>query len=287
MIRPNIHESSEVVDLIRRALSEDLGTRGDLTTLALVPEAAAAEAVVLCRRPTAVAGAGIGVAVFQAVDPSLACEIRVADGHGAGAEDVVLAVQGRARSILTAERTALNFMQRLCGIAALTRRFVDMAGRFGVAVLDTRKTTPGLRLLEKYAVVCGGGENHRMGLYDRILVKDNHRKFWRLGDASRLDLAVAEARAQFPGVLIEVEVETEEELDSALKAAPDWVLLDNVAPEKLRRFVQRCGGRCRLEASGNITLENAEAIAATGVNAISLGCLTHSAPAADLSLEIL
>jgi nicotinate-nucleotide pyrophosphorylase (carboxylating) len=178
-------------------------------------------------------------------------------------------------------------MQRMAGIATLTRRFVERAAPHGTVILDTRKTTPTLRVLEKYAVLCGGGENHRMGLYDRIMIKDNHRRLWQEGDAGRLDLAVAAARERFPGLAVEVEVESLAELDSALAGSPEWILLDNMTPALLAACVARCGGRARLEASGGITLANIEAVAASGVDAVSLGCLTHSAPAVDLSLEIL
>jgi nicotinate-nucleotide pyrophosphorylase (carboxylating) len=196
-----------------------------------------------------------------------------------------MTVEGPVRGILTAERTALNFLQRMSGIATLTRRFVERAGP-SVAILDTRKTTPTLRVLEKYAVLCGGGQNHRFGLYDRCLIKDNHRRLWRKGGAARLDQAVREARRRFPDREVEVEVENEAELRSALKAGPEWVLLDNMTPAQMKRCVRICDGRVLIEASGGITLKNVAQVAATGVDAISLGCLTHSAPAADLSLEI-
>jgi nicotinate-nucleotide pyrophosphorylase (carboxylating) len=178
-------------------------------------------------------------------------------------------------------------MQRMTGIATLTRAFVDAVAPHNTVILDTRKTTPALRDFEKYAVLCGGGVNHRVGLYDKILIKDNHRRLWRKGDASRLDLAVAAAREAYPELEVEVEVETMEELASALDGAPEWILLDNMLPEQLAECVRRCAGRAKLEASGGIVLENAAAVAASGVDAISLGCLTHSAPSADLSLEIL
>jgi nicotinate-nucleotide pyrophosphorylase (carboxylating) len=214
------------------------------------------------------------------------CRIEVPDGTGAAAGDALLSLSGPARGILVAERTALNLMQRLCGVATLTRRFVDAVKAYGTEILDTRKTTPGLRVLEKYAVRCGGGSNHRMGLYDRVLMKDNHRGLWRSGLGDDLDQAVQAARQAFPGIPVEIEVETEVELESALRASPEWVLLDNMGPDALARCVQLCGGRSRLEASGGITMENVAAVAQSGVDAISLGCLTHSAPAVDLSLEL-
>ncbi len=274
-----------VAETVRRALAEDVGS-GDATTLALVSETARRRATILARHPVTVAGGPVAALCFRETDPSLACETLVPDGGRAEAGQALFTVRGSARAILTAERTALNFMQRLTGIATLTRRFVAVAGRYGVAILDTRKTTPGLRALEKYAVSCGGGENHRQGLYDRILIKDNHRALWSGGEGRRLADAVRHCRQAFPGLTIEIEVENEAELTDALDGAPDWILLDNMAPDALRRCVELCAGRSRLEASGGIALDNVEAYARTGVNAISLGCLTHSAAAADLSLEI-
>ena len=193
-------------------------------------------------------------------------------------------ITGKARAILAGERTALNFLQRLTGIATLTARFVEQVKPHATRILDTRKTTPTWRTLEKYAVRCGGGTNHRMGLYDQVLIKDNHRRLWGARDLAE---AVHMARRRCPGVPVEVEVETEAELERALAARPDWILLDNMTLRRLRRCVRLCRGRCPLEASGGITLANVKAVAAAGVQAISLGCLTHSAPAADLSLEIL
>jgi len=196
-----------------------------------------------------------------------------------------VSLEGRARSILAAERVALNFLQRLSGIATLTRRFVEKAGPFGVQVLDTRKTAPTLRVLEKYAVLCGGGSNHRFGLFDRILIKDNHRAAWSRHGAGGLGGAVKEARARFPRHIIEIEVENEDELEQVLPAKPDWIMLDNMPPARLERCVALARGRCKIEASGGVTLDTIEAVARTGVDAVSIGALTHSAPAADFSLE--
>jgi len=281
---PDISRSKAVRDLIRRALAEDVGT-GDVTTLALVPRTTKARAIILARDHYVVSGTGVACAVFKAMDSRLRCRVMVEDGECAERDEVVMTVEGPVRGILTAERTALNFLQRMSGIATLTRRFVERAGP-SVAILDTRKTTPTLRVLEKYAVLCGGGQNHRFGLYDRCLIKDNHRRLWRKGGAARLDQAVREARRRFPDREVEVEVENEAELRSALKAGPEWVLLDNMTPAQMKRCVRICDGRVLIEASGGITLKNVAQVAATGVDAISLGCLTHSAPAADLSLEI-
>lgn len=275
----------DTVAAVRRALEEDVG-KGDVTTLALVPATARARAVILSRNRCVVAGTGVAAEVFKQVDPSLSCRPALRDGRVAAPGATILTVTGPARAILTAERTALNFMQRLSGIATLTRRFVDEVAQCGTAILDTRKTTPGLRMLEKYAVLCGGGRNHRMGLHDMVLIKDNHRRFWNRGDGLHLDKAVARARQQCPGVLVEVEVETEEELANVLPSRPDWVLLDNMAPKLMARCVARCRCICRTEASGGVTLRNVAAVARTGVDAVSIGALTHSAPAADLSLEL-
>ena len=175
----------------------------------------------------------------------------------------------------------------MTGIATLTRQYVDRVKPYGTAILDTRKTTPGLRFLEKYAVRCGGGTNHRFGLFDMILIKDNHRRIWTDERGGDLAAAVAAARAKCPGVAVEVEVESEADLLRALNARPEWIMLDNMSLRDMRRCVRVCAGRCRLEASGGVSLAAVARIAATGVDAISIGRLTHSAPAADLSLELL
>lgn len=281
---PDLISLPRVQAAIRLALEEDIGP-GDATTLALVDPAAMASGVIFARQPCRVAGGVVAAAVLRAVDGRTECECLVAEGAEAAANEAILRFRGAAAAILTAERTALNFMQRMCGVATLTSRFVAAVKEFGTAILDTRKTTPGLRVFEKYSVLCGGGQNHRFGLYDRVLIKDNHRRLWDGGDPARLDQAVAEARRRFPALAVEVEVESLAELRSALLACPDWVLLDNMSCELMRECVAICRGVARTEASGGITLERARAVAATGVDAISLGCLTHSAPAVDLSLE--
>jgi nicotinate-nucleotide pyrophosphorylase (carboxylating) len=284
MTPAGIADTPEVMDLIRRALREDIGT-GDATTAALVDARSECAARIVARDACTMCGVEVARAVFREAEPTLRFDALVADGAEASPAQAVAAVRGPARGVLAAERTALNFLQRMTGIATLTRRFVERARPFNVAILDTRKTTPTLRILEKYAVRCGGGTNHRTGLYDRALVKDNHRALWRRGGRSLAD-AVRQARSLYPELSVEVEVENEDELGDVLPAGPDWVLLDNMEPEQLRRCVALCAGRCRVEASGGITLANVEAVAATGVDAISLGCLTHSAAAADLSLEV-
>ncbi|MEI6969895.1 MAG: carboxylating nicotinate-nucleotide diphosphorylase [bacterium] len=281
---PVIADSAEVQTLVRRALEEDVGG-GDATTASLVPADAVASASIVSRGNYVVSGSTVARTVCLQVDGRLRVRILAGDSRQVRAGDVIMTIRGPAASILTAERTALNFMQRMTGIATMTAGFVARARCFGVKILDTRKTTPGLRVLEKYAVLCGGGTNHRMGLYDKVLIKDNHRILWNRAHAGDLGAAVKAARKNSPGLEIEIEVEDEKELVSALAGRPDWILLDNMKPATMRRCVKLCAGRSRLEASGGITAANIDAVARTGVDAISLGCLTHSAPAADLSLE--
>ncbi len=283
---PDLFEDPNVLKRIREALAEDIGERGDVTSLSLVPADTVVTAALVAREACVVAGTTVAARVFAEVDAAVRTHVLVPDGQNAERGCTVMRMRGRGQAILAGERTALNFMQRMCGVATLTRRFVEAVQGRDVEILDTRKTTPTLRPFEKYAVLCGGGVNHRMGLFDRVLIKDNHRHLWSHGHADRLDLAVGAARHQFPNVPIEVEVESEEELRSALRATPDWVLLDNMPPDRLMRCVAIVAGRCKTEASGGITLENVATVAASGVDAISLGCLTHSAGSVDLSLEI-
>ncbi len=277
---------TSISSMVRAALREDVG-RGDATTLALVPAGARTRAAIVARRACVVCGTTVAREVFRQVDPRIRCTVKIRDGAAAEAGDTLIALDGPARGILTGERAALNFMQRMTGIATLTREFVRRAAPHGATILDTRKTTPGLRALEKHAVACGGGTNHRFGLYDRVLIKDNHRAFWAGRRGRSLADAVRAARARYPRLLVEIEVESEAELRDALEARPDWVLLDNMTPARLRRSVKINAGRARLEASGGVTLPTVGRIAATGVDAISVGALTHSAAAADLSLEFL
>ena len=281
---PDLMRDPRALAVVQAALAEDLGT-GDATTDALVSPAVAATGEILSREDCRVSGGSVGKKVLELVDPSLVVETVVADGCEVAKGATILTIRGHAASILKAERTALNFMQRMCGIATLTGRFVEATRDFGTLVLDTRKTTPNLRLFEKYAVLCGGGTNHRFGLYDRVLIKDNHRRLWLGGDPDRLDLAVAAARRAFPKLAVEVEVESQAECVSALRGKPEWIMLDNMSCEMMAACVALCRGISKTEASGGITLERAREVAATGVDAISLGCLTHSARAIDLSLE--
>ena len=278
---------------VRLALDEDLGDvvrvsfrrRCDATSEALVDPSARATGEIYSRVPCVVSGATVAAAVLKAVDPRVRVKILRPDGSAVKPGEPILEFAGRARSILAAERTALNFMQRMCATATLTRAFVDAVKRYGTMILDTRKTTPGLRVFEKYAVTCGGGTNHRMGMYDRVLMKDNHRRLWKGGNPDELDQAVLAARKRFPRLAVEVEVETLRECASALKAKPEWIMLDNMSVADMKKCVKMCKGISKTEASGGITLDRAKEVAATGVTAISLGCLTHSAGSIDLSLE--
>jgi len=280
----DIMRDSKAVAVVQAALLEDIGS-GDVTTLALVNPEISATGEILTREPCVVAGVNVACKVLELVDPELHADVIIPDGELVDAGTTIISIQGKAASILTAERTALNFMQRMCGIATLTRKFVDAVSPLNTMILDTRKTTPILRAFEKFAVLCGGGINHRFGLYDRVLVKDNHRKLWEGGDPDRLDLAVDAARKAFPDLVIEMEIESIQECKSALRSAPEWIMLDNMSCDAMCECVELCRGISQTEASGGITLERVREVAETGVDAVSLGCLTHSARAVDLSLE--
>jgi len=267
--------------IVASALEEDLGEHGsDITTEAVVDPKLMGEAVIVARQPGVLSGANAAARVFELVSPP--CDYRplVADGAHVSAGNQVALVTGPLGSILTAERTALNFLQRLSGIATATRRYADALAPFPkVTLLDTRKTTPGLRFLERAAVRAGGGTNHRDGLWDAILIKDNHV-------AAAGGVAAAIERSRRARMPVEVEVDTVEQLREALDAGAETILLDNMSPELMRRSVEITAGRARLEASGGMTLDGAVAAAQAGVGRISVGALTHSAPALDLSLEV-
>jgi nicotinate-nucleotide pyrophosphorylase (carboxylating) len=268
-------------DLLRRALAEDLGGAGDLTSDAIVPEEGRARARFVARRAGRIAGLRVAVDTLRLLDPGIEHRIEVGDGGDAPAGAVLATVEGRAGALLTGERVALNLLGRLSGIATATRDLVRAIAPHGARVADTRKTTPGLRALEKYAVRAGGGSNHRFGLDDAILIKDNHVAF-----AGSVRTAVERARAAAGHtVRIELEVDSLDQLDEALALGVDLVLLDNFALRDLEEAVRRTAGRAILEASGGITLETAAAIAATGVDLLSVGWLTHSAPALDVALD--
>jgi len=271
----------QVETLIRHALSEDIGS-GDVTTQAVIPEETRGSARIIAKEPLVVAGTQVAQRVFLLVDPSLKVRIPQQDGSHARPGDVLLEVSGGVSAMLMAERTAVNFLQRLSGIATLTRAFVDRVAGTSARIADTRKTTPGWRLLEKAAVRAGGGCNHRFGLYDGVLIKDNH-----IAAVGGVGPAVAAIRRKIPHTLkIEVEVETLDQLDEAIAVGADAVLLDNMAPSVMVEAVRRAGGRLTLEASGGISLDNVKEVAETGVDLISVGALTHSARAVDISMEI-
>jgi nicotinate-nucleotide pyrophosphorylase (carboxylating) len=269
-------------EIVRATLREDLGRAGDLTTDAIVSTDRNATARVVARREGRLAGVEVAAAVFRCLDPGIRLEVPLGDGHDAAAGQTVLAIAGAARTILTAERSALNLLGRLCGVATLTCAFVRAVAGTRARVVCTRKTTPGLRVLEKYAVRCGGGFNHRFGLDDAVLVKDNH-----LVVAGGVRPAVERVRAAVGHVvMVEVEVDTLAQLEEALAVGVDAVLLDNMDVEELRQAVAMVGGRVVTEASGGVNLQTAAAIAATGVDLLSVGALTHSAPALDVALDV-
>lgn len=275
---------AEVHELIRMALAEDVGS-GDVTARYFVPEAAQARAVIVAKEPGVLAGTGLAEAVFLAVDPAIEVVIRKGDGGVLAVRDTVLELSGPARSILTGERTALNFLQRLSGIATQTAAYVRAVAGSGTKILDTRKTTPGWRWLEKAAVRAGGGTNHRTGLYDMAMVKDNHLP--KAGGLAGLQAGIRALQADRPGMKVELEADTVEQVREFLTLeGVSFILLDNMSLEEMAECVALAKGRgVKLEASGGITLERLPAVAATGVDFISSGALTHSVRALDLSLD--
>jgi len=271
-------------DPIAAALKEDIGG-GDITTEFFVPDALHATGRIIARENAVVAGSGVASEVFRQVDPSTDTQIIRGDGTEAAPGDVIIEVRGLARSILKAERVALNFLQRLCGIATLTRQFVDAIGNHPAKILDTRKTTPGLRALEKAAVVAGGGGNHRFGLYDMVLVKDNHLTTFE--GLSSFAERIRQLRQERPNIRIEVEADDLEQVRAFVEVeCIDVILLDNMAPAQIREAIALRKDNIEFEASGGITLKNVNRIAATGVDYISVGSLTHRARAIDICLEM-
>jgi nicotinate-nucleotide pyrophosphorylase (carboxylating) len=267
--------------LVERALAEDLGS-GDVTSNACLPASLEVEAEIEARAPLVVCGLEVAAACFAAVDPALAFSPLRQDGEHVAAGTALARIRGNARALFAGERIALNFLGRLCGIATLVRSYVEAVAGTRARILDTRKTLPGWRALDKYAVAVGGGTNHRFGLYDAVLIKDNH-----IAAAGGVGAAVKAARASAaPHLAIQCEVESLEQADEALQAGAQLLLLDNRTPAELRAFVARFGERAPLEASGGIHLANVRAVAETGVHRISIGALTHSAPAADVALEV-
>jgi nicotinate-nucleotide pyrophosphorylase (carboxylating) len=273
-------------NLCRVALAEDVGS-GDATTLAVVPENLQVSAKMVTRQDCVVAGLPLAETLFHELDSTLSFEACVEDGARCGKGQVLAWITGSAQSILTGERTALNFVQRYSGIATQTRRYVDALGDSPTRILDTRKTTPGLRALEKYAVLMGGGQNHRFGLYDRVMIKDNHRELAKLSGPDSIQRAVAACREKYPDLEVEVEADTLDEVRAALEAKAEYILLDNMTNEQMTvAIAMRAGYPSKLEASGNITIERLPSLAGLGLDFVSVGALTHSVPAVDIGLDI-
>jgi nicotinate-nucleotide pyrophosphorylase (carboxylating) len=266
-------------EIVRRALAEDLGW-GDVTTEATVSPDQRARGVLLSKSPCIVAGIQVAEEVFRQLDPAIAFQIRRQDSERCAPGDIIAEARGSAAAMLTAERTALNLLQRMSGIATLTRAFVDAAGG-GITVLDTRKTTPTLRALEKYAVRAGGGINHRSGLDDGILIKDNHIRL-----AGGVREAVQRMKKAGQEMAIEVEAQSLDQVDQAIDSGADIILVDNLPVEEIREAVRRVRGRAKIEISGGVTLERMGELSRTGAEYVSVGALTHSAPAADISFEL-
>jgi nicotinate-nucleotide pyrophosphorylase (carboxylating) len=270
--------------LIDLALEEDIGG-GDVTSESLIPETLQAETTILAKAEGVLAGVDLAKLVFIKVDPDLKFKVLLKDGVKLNRGDIIATVTGNARSILKAERLALNFLQKLSGIATQTNQYVDLIKDLPVDILDTRKTTPGMRLLEKYAVAMGGGRNHRFNLSDGILIKDNHLATLRTHGMTLKEI-VAKAKSNAPkGIKVEVEVTNLKEVEEAVAAKADIIMFDNMSPVQMRRAVKKVPARIYTEASGGITLKSVRAVAETGVNFISIGALTHSSKALDISLE--
>ncbi|MTH95562.1 carboxylating nicotinate-nucleotide diphosphorylase [Roseibium sp. RKSG952] len=269
-------------EAVKAALLEDWGRAGDITSQATIPATATARAVIAARKPGVVSGIALAEAAFVITDPALAVEAVKADGDRLAPGDVVMRIEGPARGLLSAERVALNYLGHLSGIASATARFADLIAHTRARIACTRKTTPGLRAFEKFAVRCGGGSNHRFGLDDAILIKDNH-----IAVAGGVTEAI-EAAKSFAGhlVKIEVEVDTLDQLREALACAPDVIMLDNMGPDQLKKAVGIAQGRAILEASGGIEADTVKAVAESGIDLISSGWITHSAPVLDLGLDI-
>jgi nicotinate-nucleotide pyrophosphorylase (carboxylating) len=282
---PNALDVSLVRTVVAAALEED-GARGDVTTRALVPPGQQGRGVIVAKSDGVLCGLAVAAAAFAALDPSISFEPLVQEGASIASGDLLARVSGPLAPILSAERVALNFLQRLSGVASATRRMVDAIAGTQARILDTRKTTPGLRALERYAVRCGGGHNHRFNLSDAVLIKDNHLAAARARGLTIAQVLEQARRAAPEGMRIEIEVTSVEEACEALDAGAQALLLDNMSLADMRRAVELAHGRATTEASGGVTLENVRAVAETGVDYISAGALTHSAPALDMSLEI-
>lgn len=269
----------DILDAIRRALAEDIGA-GDATSDSIIPADAGMHGQIIAKQSGIIACLDVAQAVYSTFDPEIEFHPQLDEGARVEDRQIVATVSGPARSLLTAERTALNFLGRTCGIATLTRQFVDAVAGTKAVILDTRKTAPGLRMLDKMAVARGGGQNHRIGLYDMILIKDNHIDF-----AGSLEAAVTSAREAYSGLEIEVEARTLEHVETALSLRVERILLDNMSTQMMAEAVRMINGRAKLEASGNVNMETVRKIAETGVDYISIGALTHSAKVFDLSFD--
>ena len=266
--------------LVRSALAEDVGS-GDVTTMSLIAQGSFASGVIVAKEPLVVAGVDLAIASFRELEKSIDFSVEVLDGQDGDFFQPIIRIHGPARALLTAERTALNFVQRLSGIATLTAKFVQQVSGTNTKILDTRKTIPGWRVLEKYAVACGGGTNHRFGLYDQVMIKDNHL----VAVGGNIKKAVKCARENYPKLKIEVEADTVEQAKTAAEAGADIILLDNMSCEELIQSIELISGRSKTEASGGITMDTVREIAETGVDYISIGALTHSAPAVDIGFD--
>ena len=279
-------DMNRVNTLIDLALEEDLADRGDTTSKSVIPADARAKGVLYAKSDCVLAGLAVAEAVFKKLDPACEFTYILHDGDKCSAKTVIAEITGNAVAMLTAERTALNFIQRLCGVATMAGNYAASVKDSAMEVLDTRKTTPGWRNLEKYAVAVGGASNHRIGLFDRIMIKDNHREMAGMEGPGGILRSVERARAMYPDLEVEVEVDTLEELDEALQSGCEYILLDNMSTEMMAEAVKRNQGRAKLEASGNITIERLPEIAAVGVDYASSGALTHSVKSSDISLDI-
>jgi len=276
--------AAEIRAAVKQALAEDIG-RGDATTLAMVPAQLQVHAVMRARESLTVAGIGFAEEAFRQLSRRVRVEKMAVDGEHAARGKVLLKISGPAQAILTAERVALNFVQRLSGVATLTARFVHEVKETRAKILDTRKTTPGWRSFEKYAVTCGGGRNHRFGLFDMVLIKDNHLAALREEKPNAIAAAVRQARKKYPQLQVEVEADNLAQVAQAVDAGADIILLDNMDLKRMRVAVKIINRRAKIEASGGVTLKTASAIAMTGVDFISVGALTHSARAVDIGLD--
>jgi nicotinate-nucleotide pyrophosphorylase (carboxylating) len=276
--------AAEIRRAVRAALAEDLGS-GDATTLATVPATARSVALMNAREPLTVAGLEFAAAAFKQLSPKIKIQKLARDGQRVKSGAPLLKISGSSRAILSAERVALNFVQRLSGVASATAQFADLVRGTNAKILDTRKTTPGWRRFEKYAVKCGGGKNHRIGLFDMVLIKDNHLAALRNEKPNAVAAAIFRARKKFPKLKVEVEADTLAQVAQAVDAGADIILLDNMTIAQLRQAVKIVRGRAKTEASGGVNLRTVRAIAATGVDFISVGAITHSARAVDIGLD--